>query len=97
MNPTNINQLLWSNILTSSTAEGLSQLITATISEHKDSDVVDMLDVVLNTTLSAEKYNAIIPIIEGLYIKGSTIDLAPYLSVLYHQVEKIISQNIILD
>ena len=88
MNPTNINQLLWSNILTSSTAEGLSQLITATISEHKDSDVVDMLDVVLNTTLSAEKYNAIIPIIEGLYIKGSTIDLAPYLSVLYHQVGK---------
>ena len=88
MNPTNINQLLWSNILTSSTAEGISQLIIATISEHKDSDIVDMLDVILNTSLTPEKYDAIIPVIEGLYIKGSAIELAPYLSVLYHKVGK---------
>jgi len=88
VNPTNINQLLWSNILTSSTAEGISQLIIATISEHKDSDIVDMLDVILNTSLTPEKYDAIIPVIEGLYIKGSAIELAPYLSVLYHKVGK---------
>lgn len=88
MNPTNINQLLWSNIFTTSNAETLKQLVAATISEHKNSDIVDMLNVMLPLDLSKDKYEVIIPIIESLYINGSDIDLAPYLSVLYLKIGK---------
>lgn len=86
MNPTNISQLLWSNIFMSTNADSIAQLINATISEHKDSDIVDMLDVLTNSTLTDEKYEAILPIIESLFVRGSSIELAPYLSVLYHKV-----------
>jgi len=88
VNPTNISQLLWSNIFMSTNADSIAQLINATISEHKDSDIVDMLDVLTNSTLTDEKYEAILPIIESLFVRGSSIELAPYLSVLYHKVGK---------
>ena len=85
MNPTNINQMLWSNLIAASSANDICSLINATMSEHKTSDIVDMLNIVAKVDIPAEKIQPIIDVIEGYYIDGFTIDLAPYLSVLYHK------------
>ena len=45
MNPTNINQMLWSNLIATSSANDICSLISTTMSEHKDSDIVDMLNI----------------------------------------------------
>ena len=85
MNPTNINQMLWSNLIATSSVNDICSLISATMSEHKDSDIVDMLNIIVKIDIPTEKIQAIIDVIEGYYIEGISIDLAPYLSVLYHK------------
>lgn len=85
MNPTNINQMLWSNLIATSSVNDICSLISTTMSEHKDSDIVDMLNIIVKIDIPTEKIQAIIDVIEGYYIEGISIDLAPYLSVLYHK------------
>ena len=85
MNPTNINQMLWSNLIATSSANDICSLISTTMSEHKDSDIVDMLNIIAKIDIPAEKIQPIIDVLEGYFIDGFAIDLAPYLSVLYHK------------
>lgn len=85
MNPTNINQMLWSNLIASTSANNICMLIDTTMSEHSDSDIVDMLNIIVHIEIPAEKIKPIIDIVESHYIIGSVVDLAPYLSVLYHK------------
>lgn len=87
MNRSNITitQKLWSEVIAVSPANNICSLICATMSENKGSDIVDMLNVIAEADIPKEKLQPIIDIIEGYYIDGFTIDLAPYLSVLYYR------------
>ena len=81
MNRSNITitQKLWSEVIAVSPANNICSLICATMSENKGSDIVDMLNVIAEADIPKEKLQPIIDIIEGYYIDGFTIDLAPYL------------------
>lgn len=83
MNQTNINQMLWLNLLTTSKVDDICTLIHATMSEHRIQDIVDMLETFIRVDIPTDKIIPIINTIEGEYIDGSDIDLAPYIALLY--------------
>lgn len=86
MNPTNINQILWSNLIAVSGIDDLCLLIENTIKEQKTADVLDMLDVLVGVDLQNEKAGKIADTLEAAYIDGVETDLAPYLAVLFQKI-----------
>ena len=86
MNPINVNQMLWSNLIATSSINDICALIGTTMSKHEDSDIVDMLNIIAKINIPTEKIQPMIDVIEGYYIDGASIDLAPYLSILYHKI-----------
>lgn len=85
MNPTNINQILWSNLIAVSGIDELCLLIGNTVKEQKTADVLDMLEVLLGVDLQSEKAEKIADTLEAAYIDGVETDLAPYLAVLFQK------------
>lgn len=86
MNPTNINQILWSNLIAVSGIDDLCLLIGNTVKEQKTADVLDMLDVLVGVDLQNEKAEKIADTLEAAYIDGVETDLAPYLAVLFQKI-----------
>lgn len=84
MNPTNITQILWSNLIAVSGADTLASLISSTIKEQTNSDIQDMLAVIVSSELEGEKLQRIIEVLEAAYVDGTEVDLAPFLAVLLH-------------
>lgn len=87
MNLTNINQMLWSNLIASSKASDICNMINTTISSQQSSAIVDMLNALAQVEVPKEKINSIIDVLERHYIEGFDIDLAPYLAILYYRAE----------
>lgn len=85
MNQTNVNQVLWDNLIQSSSADKLSCIILETISKSENSELIDFLDTLTAINIPREKLKSIIDALESLYICGCKIDIAPYLSVLYYR------------
>ena len=86
MNPTNINQILWSNLIAVSGIDDLCLLIGNTVKEQKTADVLDMLDVLVGVDLQNDKAEKIADTLEAAYIDGAETDLAPYLAVLFQKI-----------
>lgn len=86
MNPTNINQILWSNLIAVSGIDDLCLLIGNTVKEQKTADVLDMLNVLVGVDLQNDKAEKIADTLEAAYIDGAETDLAPYLAVLFQRI-----------
>lgn len=79
--------MLWSNLIASSKASDICNLIGTTMSANKSADIVDMLNVLVQVDIPKEKLSPIIDTIESYYIEGCELDLAPYLAILYYRAE----------
>ena len=76
MNPTNINQILWSNLIAVSGIDDLCLLIGNTVKEQKTADVLDMLDVLVGVDLQNDKAEKIA---DTLKVSGRHISVdAPF-------------------
>ncbi|MBQ9141807.1 MAG: MBL fold metallo-hydrolase [Lachnospiraceae bacterium] len=84
MNLTNVNQILWDNIVMCSPIEEICALMNTTLLSQKSADIENMLNTIVALKLPQEKLVTIIETVEAYFIEGCAVDLSIYLALLYY-------------